>query len=76
MVFGGLLAGAERTMLNIMQRMSGMKPPLPPAIRTPLKGLKTLCSTPVRPRPEMRMLEKEAVKIYGGTNHRIGLFSI
>ena len=48
------LLQTERLMLNVMQRMSGIR----------------------KTTPGMRMLEKEAVKIGGGCNHRIGLFDM
>ena len=69
------LLQTERTMLNIMQRMSGIA-------TTTAKYQKQLEGTGARvldtrkTTPGMRMLEKEAVKIGGGTNHRIGLFDM
>ncbi|MEE0907075.1 MAG: carboxylating nicotinate-nucleotide diphosphorylase, partial [Muribaculaceae bacterium] len=41
-----------------------------------LKGLKTRVLDTRKTTPGMRMLEKEAVKIGGGVNHRIGLFDM
>ncbi len=66
---------AERTMLNIMQRMSGVAT-MTRKYQDELKGLHTRVLDTRKTTPGMRMLEKEAVKIGGGTNHRIGLFDM
>lgn len=66
---------AERTMLNIMQRMSGVAT-MTRRYQDELKGLKTKVLDTRKTTPGMRMLEKEAVKTGGGTNHRIGLFDM
>lgn len=66
---------AERTMLNILQRMSGVAT-MTRKYQNQLKGLKTRVLDTRKTTPGMRMLEKEAVKIGGGTNHRIGLFDM
>lgn len=66
---------AERTMLNIMQRMSGVAT-MTHRYQSELEGLKTRVLDTRKTTPGMRMLEKEAVKIGGGTNHRIGLFDM
>lgn len=66
---------AERTMLNIMQRMSGVAT-MTRRYQDELKGLKTKVLDTRKTTPGMRMLEKEAVKIGGGKNHRIGLFDM
>ncbi len=66
---------AERTMLNIMQRMSGVAT-MPRRYQDELKGLHTRVLDTRKTTPGMRMLEKEAVKMGGGTNHRIGLFDM
>ncbi len=66
---------AERTMLNIMQRMSGVAT-MTHRYQKELDGLKTRVLDTRKTTPGMRMLEKEAVKIGGGTNHRIGLFDM
>ncbi|MCM1369668.1 MAG: carboxylating nicotinate-nucleotide diphosphorylase [Candidatus Amulumruptor caecigallinarius] len=66
---------AERTMLNIMQRMSGVAT-MTAEYQDKLKGLHTCVLDTRKTTPGMRMLEKEAVKIGGGTNHRIGLFDM
>lgn len=66
---------AERTMLNIMQRMSGVAT-MTRKYQDQLKGLHTKVLDTRKTTPGMRMLEKDAVKIGGGTNHRIGLFDM
>ena len=66
---------AERTMLNIMQRMSGVAT-MTRRYQNELKGLHTRVLDTRKSTPGMRMLEKEAVKAGGGTNHRIGLFDM
>lgn len=66
---------AERTMLNIMQRMSGVAT-MTRRYQDELKGLHTRVLDTRKTTPGMRMLEKEAVRIGGGTNHRIGLFDM
>lgn len=62
-------------MLNIMQRMSGIAT-MTAKYMDRLKGLKTKVLDTRKTTPGMRMLEKEAVKIGGGMNHRIGLFDM
>lgn len=66
---------AERTMLNIMQRMSGIAT-MTDKYQSKLEGLHTRVLDTRKTTPGMRMLEKEAVKIGGGCNHRIGLFDM
>lgn len=66
---------AERTMLNIMQRMSGVAT-MTKRYQDELKGLHTKVLDTRKTTPGMRMLEKEAVKTGGGMNHRIGLFDM
>lgn len=66
---------AERTMLNIMQRMSGIATTTARYQRR-LEGLHTRVLDTRKTTPGMRMLEKEAVAIGGGVNHRIGLFDM
>lgn len=66
---------AERTMLNIMQRMSGVAT-MTARYQDELKGLHTKVLDTRKTTPGMRILEKKAVKIGGGTNHRIGLFDM
>ena len=66
---------AERIVLNIMQRMSGIATTTRKYVAliegTSAKVLDTRKTT-----PGMRILEKQAVKIGGGENHRIGLFDM
>lgn len=69
------LLQAERTMLNIMQRMSGIAT-VTAKYQSRLEGLACKVLDTRKTTPGMRMLEKEAVKIGGGCNHRIGLFDM
>jgi nicotinate-nucleotide pyrophosphorylase (carboxylating) len=69
------LLQTERLMLNIMQRMSGIATMTDRYVER-LKGTKTHVLDTRKTTPGMRMLEKQAVKIGGGTNHRIGLFDM
>lgn len=69
------LLQTERTMLNIMQRMSGIATTTA-RYQERLAGLKTKVLDTRKTTPGMRLLEKEAVKIGGGANHRIGLFDM
>lgn len=69
------LLQTERLMLNIIQRMSGIAT-MTAKYMERLKGLKTKVLDTRKTTPGMRMLEKEAVRIGGGMNHRIGLFDM
>ena len=69
------LLQTERLMLNVMQRMSGIATMTDKYVQR-LKGTKTSILDTRKTTPGMRMLEKEAVKIGGGVNHRIGLFDM
>lgn len=69
------LLQTERLMLNIMQRMSGIATMTNKYVEL-LKGTKTRVLDTRKTTPGMRMLEKQAVKIGGGVNHRIGLFDM
>lgn len=69
------LLQTERIMLNIMQRMSGIATTTH-RYQERLAGLKTKVLDTRKTTPGMRLLEKEAVKIGGGANHRIGLFDM
>ncbi|MBP3944029.1 carboxylating nicotinate-nucleotide diphosphorylase [Sphingobacteriaceae bacterium WQ 2009] len=66
---------AERLVLNIMQRMSGIATNTAKIValvqHTSTKVLDTRKTTPL-----LRFLEKEAVKIGGGVNHRFGLYDM
>ncbi|MGB9745788.1 MAG: carboxylating nicotinate-nucleotide diphosphorylase [Bacteroidales bacterium] len=66
---------AERLVLNILQRMSGI------ATEThryteKIKGFKARITDTRKTTPGMRLLEKEAVRIGGGMNHRMGLYDM
>ena len=69
------LLQTERLMLNIMQRMSGITTMTNKYVER-LKGTNTHVLDTRKTTPGMRMLEKQAVKIGGGMNHRIGLFDM
>ncbi|MCH5245461.1 MAG: carboxylating nicotinate-nucleotide diphosphorylase [Muribaculaceae bacterium] len=69
------LLQTERTMLNIMQRMSGIAT-ITAKYQQQLEGLKAKVLDTRKTTPGLRLLEKEAVKIGGGCNHRIGLFDM
>jgi nicotinate-nucleotide pyrophosphorylase (carboxylating) len=66
---------AERLVLNIMQRMSGIATSTR-EYTAELKGLKTRILDTRKTAPGMRSLEKEAVRIGGGENHRMGLYDM
>lgn len=71
------LLQTERLMLNIVQRMSGIATMTHKYQQALIDaGTKTRVLDTRKTTPGMRMLEKEAVKIGGGTNHRIGLFDM
>ena len=69
------LLQTERLMLNVMQRMSGIATTTQKYVEA-LKGTKTKVLDTRKTTPGLRMLEKEAVKIGGGVNHRTGLFDM
>lgn len=69
------LLQTERLMLNIMQRMSGIATTTSKYVKL-LEGTNTRVLDTRKTTPGLRMLEKQAVKIGGGTNHRIGLFDM
>lgn len=69
------LLQTERLMLNIMQRMSGIAT-ITRKYADRLEGLHTKVLDTRKTTPGLRMLEKEAVRIGGGVNHRIGLFDM
>ena len=71
------LLQTERLMLNVMQRMSGIATMTHRYQQALIDaGTKTRVLDTRKTTPGMRMLEKEAVKIGGGMNHRIGLFDM
>lgn len=65
----------ERLVLNIMQRMSGIATITRSYVKL-LAGTRARVLDTRKTTPGMRMLEKQAVKIGGGVNHRIGLFDM
>ena len=69
------LLQTERLMLNIMQRMSGVATQTAVYVAR-LEGLRTRVLDTRKTTPGMRVLDKMAVKIGGGENHRMGLFDM
>ncbi|MEG0807703.1 MAG: carboxylating nicotinate-nucleotide diphosphorylase [Alistipes sp.] len=69
------LLQAERILLNIMQRMSGVATQTAVYVQR-LEGLHTRVLDTRKTTPGMRVLDKMAVKIGGGENHRMGLFDM
>ena len=69
------LLQAERIVLNIMQRMSGVATQTAVYAKV-LEGTKCKVLDTRKTTPGMRVLDKMAVKIGGGENHRIGLFDM
>ena len=71
----GSILTAERTALNFMQRLSGIATETHRMVSM-LQGLNTQLLDTRKTTPNMRLLEKYAVKCGGGTNHRIGLYDM
>jgi nicotinate-nucleotide pyrophosphorylase (carboxylating) len=69
------ILSAERLVLNIMQRMSGIAT-LTAIYADKLTGYKTKLLDTRKTTPNFRLLEKEAVRIGGGYNHRMGLYDM
>jgi nicotinate-nucleotide pyrophosphorylase (carboxylating) len=69
------LLQTERLMLNLMQRLSGVATTTRRYMKE-LEGTKTRVLDTRKTTPGMRILEKEAVALGGGCNHRIGLFDM
>ena len=69
------LLQTERLMLNVMQRMSGVATRTRQYVKM-LEGTSTRVLDTRKTTPGLRLLEKEAVKIGGGVNHRIGLYDM
>jgi len=65
----------ERLALNIVQRMSGIATQTLSYVEK-VKGTKTIVLDTRKTTPNMRLLEKEAVRIGGGENHRMGLYDM
>jgi nicotinate-nucleotide pyrophosphorylase (carboxylating) len=66
---------SERLVLNILQRMSGIATCTYQYVNE-LRGLKTKILDTRKTTPGFRFLEKEAVRIGGGVNHRMGLYDM
>ncbi len=66
---------AERLVLNTMQRMSGIASATK-SITALLKNTNTKVLDTRKTTPNLRFLEKLAVKIGGGVNHRFGLYDM
>ena len=66
---------SERTVLNYMQRLSGVATNTMEYVRL-LSGTNTKLLDTRKTTPTMRILEKYAVKVGGGTNHRMGLYDM
>jgi len=69
------LLQTERLMLNIMQRMSGVATRTNQYVQA-LEGTRTRVLDTRKTTPGLRLLEKEAVRIGGGVNHRVGLYDM
>ena len=69
------ILGCERVILNCMQRMSGIAT-LTSFYVNKIKGYKSKILDTRKTTPNFRLLEKEAVRIGGGHNHRFGLFDM
>jgi nicotinate-nucleotide pyrophosphorylase (carboxylating) len=69
------LLQTERLILNVMQRMSGVATTTRKYVER-LEGTGTRVLDTRKTTPGMRLLEKEAVRIGGGVNHRTGLFDM
>lgn len=69
------ILSAERLVLNCMQRMSGIATLTKQYTRL-LEGYHTRLLDTRKTTPNFRLLEKEAVKIGGGINHRFGLYDM
>ncbi|MCZ6704042.1 MAG: carboxylating nicotinate-nucleotide diphosphorylase [Ignavibacteria bacterium] len=72
--YKAILTG-ERTVLNFLQRISGIATQTNKYVNA-LKGLKTIILDTRKTVPGHRILDKYAVKMGGGTNHRFGLFDL
>jgi nicotinate-nucleotide pyrophosphorylase (carboxylating) len=69
------ILAAERLVLNFMQRLSGIAT-LTSQVVAKLKGLNTRVLDTRKTTPNLRDLEKYAVRIGGGINHRMGLYDM
>lgn len=66
---------AERTALNFLQRLSGIATLTAEFVRL-VRGTKAVILDTRKTTPGLRMLEKEAVRVGGGQNHRMGLYDM
>ena len=66
---------AERLVLNFMQRMSGIATETSKYVDQ-IKGTKAKILDTRKTSPGLRHFEKEAVRIGGGMNHRMGLYDM
>jgi nicotinate-nucleotide pyrophosphorylase (carboxylating) len=66
---------SERLVLNVMQRMSGIATQTFEYVQK-IKGLHTRILDTRKTSPGIRILDKEAVRIGGGMNHRMGLYDM
>ena len=73
--FAAVILQCERLVLNCMQRMSGIAT-LTHQYCTKLEGYHTRLLDTRKTTPNFRLLEKEAVRIGGGVNHRFGLYDM
>jgi nicotinate-nucleotide pyrophosphorylase (carboxylating) len=72
---GRAVLGAERTALNFLQRMSGIATATRQYVDA-VRGTNAIILDTRKTVPGLRMLDKLAVKLGGGSNHRIGLFDM
>jgi nicotinate-nucleotide pyrophosphorylase (carboxylating) len=69
------LLRSERLVLNLMQRMSGIATATALYVEK-VRGTKAKITDTRKTTPGLRFLEKEAVRLGGGTNHRMGLYDM
>lgn len=69
------ILSAERLALNFMQRMSGIATATHKIVKL-VEGTKTKILDTRKTTPNLRILEKEAVRLGGGKNHRMGLYDM
>lgn len=69
------ILSTERLALNFMQRLSGIATATNKIV-SQLEGLKTKVLDTRKTTPNLRLLEKEAVRTGGGENHRMGLYDM
>ena len=72
---GRALLSAERVALNLLQRMSGIATQTNKLVKA-VKGTKAIILDTRKTAPGLRVLDKMAVKIGGGQNHRFGLYDM